>query len=135
MTTNSNLAVEAVVVAMSLNHLQNHLGSHSLIVQTKNQKTKLKLINSTRDRSIKTNKKYRKMLHPFESRYYTMAMLLAFNKPLEGTTIKFVRIDLMTNTTSIKILISIVFQLFFQKYRTTWELEDNQAWERKCKLT
>ena len=112
---------------MSLNQLQNHLGFHSLIVQTKNQKTKLKLVNSTRDRSIKTNKKYRKMLHPFESRCYTMAMLLAFNKRLEDTTIKFVRIDLMTNTTSIKILISIVFQLCFQKYRTTCELEDNQA--------
>lgn len=66
-------------------------------------------------------------LHPCENRYYTMAMPLAFNKRLEDTTIIFARIDLMTNTTSIKILISIVFQLFFQKYRTSCELEDNQA--------
>ena len=115
------------MVAMALNQLQNHLGSHSLIAQIKNQKTNLKLINSTRDRSIKTNKKYQMMLHPCENRYCTMAMLLAFNKRLEDTTIKFARIDLMTNTTSIMILTSIVFQLFFQKYRTTCELEDNQA--------
>ena len=112
---------------MSLNQLQNRLGFHSLIVQTKNQKIKLKLINSTRDRSIKNKKKYQKMLHPCENRYYTRVMRLAFNKRLEDTTIKFVRIDLMTNTTSIKILISIASQLFFQKYRITCELEDNQA--------
>ena len=92
------------MAVMNLNQLQNHLGSHSLTVQIKNQKTNLRLINSIRDRSIKTNKKYHKMLHPCENRYSTMVMLLAFNKQLEDTTIKFVRIDLMTNTTSIKTL-------------------------------